>query len=413
MSNPKLVAILKRAAFLHKAAKSILGGDSAERDEVKDLAYRLWEVPNVKIASLVKKASEINAEDYEDEDEDEEACGLMASDDEDEDFFASDDEDDDMFAGDDSEEDCEDDEEDCEDDEDTEALDVYSMLDELENMDEDELCALLEEELEAGDDRCASDDEDEEDDEEEDSEDEEEEEDEDDSEEDEEEVDEEEVDEEEVDEEDEEDESSKEASEEEIFSRISSDDRDILSFMDHEDVDAFAEGEPDEELEQALASGCGSRNKKASQEDDLFFDEEQLEKDITSSISKKASQETAENQFHFDSSYEGQDFYGAESNSMIDDFLNGDLETKMEVRSAINKSASQKDYVAESPITMDGVDDPMAPIAVTERPRVKKASAGAKSLGTVFSGSSEQEEIKMLEKLWTKKPDITKLINGD
>lgn len=393
--NRKLAQILKRASFLYSSARDILGAN-ADKNDLRDLAYRLWDVPNTKIASLVKQASESDFEDDEDEMEDDEACGKMSYDDEDEDedYYALDDEDSEDDDSEDSDEDSEDDE------------GVYaSLLTELNDMDDDLINALLNEdddeedcEDEDEDDEC--DDEDSEEEESEDDEDEDEETDED--------------SEEDMEEEDSEMESSKCATDEEIFGKFSSDDADSLSFMDHEQVDPYAEGESDGELEEMLASGCGSRNKKASQEeDDLFFDEKQLERELTSSISKKASQEeVSENRFQFENSYEGDGFYSAEKDSMIDDFLNGNLENKMELRSAINKSASaKKEYVAESTITMDPIEDPMAPVAAPERPRVKKASQGAKSLGSVFSASSEEEELKMLEKLWPKKPDISRLIN--
>jgi len=401
--NRKLAQILKRASFLYSSARDILGAN-ADKNDLRDLAYRLWDVPNTKIASLVNQASESDFEDDEDEMEDDEACGKMSYDDEDEDYYALDNEDEDSEDDEDSDEDSGDDE------------GVYaSLLTELNDMDDDLINALLNED---DDEVTASDYEDEEDCEDEDGDDECDDEDSEEEESEDDEYEDEETDEDsEEDSEDEEDsemESSKCATDEEIFGKFSSEDSDSLSFMDHEQVDPYAEGESDGELEEMLASGCGSRNKKASQEeDDLFFDEKQLERELTSSISKKASkEEVSENRFQFENSYEGEGFYSAEKDSMIDDFLNGNLENKMELRSAINKSASaRKEYIAESAISMDPIEDPMAPVAAPERPRVKKASQGAKSLGSVFSASSEEEELKMLEKLWPKKPDISRLIN--
>lgn len=401
--NRKLVQILKRATFLYTASQRILGTDAPKTD-VQDLAYRLWNAPNTKIARLVKNASEVMGEDYEDEDDSDEdldeACGKMGYDSED-DYYASDDED-------------------CEDDEDDETdLSTYaSMLSELDGMDDDLIHALINDE---DDGYTASDDsEDDEEDEEEDSEDDSEceddedceEEDEEDSEEDSEDDSEEDS---EEDEESEDDlESSKCATDEEIFGRVSSEEIEGLSFMDHEEVDPYAEGEADSEIEAMLASGCGARNKKASLEEDLFFDEKTLERELTETISKRASQQSfAESQYQFDNNYEGDEFFGAEKGSMIDDFLSGNLENKMELRSAINKSAStNEEYVAESLISMDPVDDPMAPVATPERPRVKKASQGAKTLGSIIASSSEEDEMEILGKLWPKKPDISKLING-
>jgi hypothetical protein len=400
--NRKLVQILKRATFLYTASQRILGTDAPKTD-VQDLAYRLWNAPNTKIASLVRNASEVMEDDYEDEDElDEdldEACGKMGydSEDDEDDYYASDDED------------CEDGEDE---DEETDLSKYASMLSELDGMDDDLIHALINEDDDEEDDESEYED-DEEDDEEEESEEDSECEDDEDCEE--EDSEDEEDDEEDEDEESEEDlESSKCATDEEIFGRVSSEEIEGLSFMDHEEVDPYAEGEADSEIEAMLASGCGARNKKASMEEDLFFDEKTLERELTETISKRASQQSfAESQYQFDNNYEGDEFFGAEKGSMIDDFLSGNLENKMELRSAINKSAStNEEYVAESLISMDPVDDPMAPVATPERPRVKKASQGAKTLGSIIASSSEEDEMEILGKLWPKKPDISKLING-
>ena len=307
MANKKLTAVLGKASVLVKVARELLGDNSSATDQ-RELAYRLWNQPSSRIATLLKKAKEKHSQKF-------------ASDEEDEDFFAGDDED-------------------MEEENDSEENDSEE--------DDSEACG------------------------------------------------------------------NKYATEEEIFGRISSDDSDILSFVGGSDLDPYEEGESDPDIEELLASTC-SRNKTASKSslnDDLFSGFEDLENDLIS-MSKKASQDyVAESDVSFDNSYEGDSFYGAQSESMIDDFFSGDLEDQMTMSRAMSRSASQEEYIAEPLATIEVLDDPMLPIASTiqQKPRTKKASTGAKTLGSVISGGSEDDEIRMLEKLWTKKPDISKLI---